>query len=1300
MASSNFVSGNDVATFVLETDAPYNILDFDQGLCTMTGYSPRELSKKICTLDNLLFVEDFTEAIASINYQLSISNLVSLQHRIVTKSGNVLTVLCNGQAFSLNDGRDVLQCVFTDITNLETAASETAKAKTDLEIFSNTVPSGISKHLLDNNLTLTWANNYFYDMCGYTPKEYNEHFGKSTLPIVLAEDLSIVIDALADLTEESNSKIVNFRIKCADSSVKWVNAIFARAGEMSAGFPVVNLVMSDITNLKIAEMKAMLEEQKYLIISDISEELPYEYDIEEDIITFAEKFNHIFEGQSIIQNPAKNMVKDGLVSNDTKEAIEELFYLAGAGTEYHSTEFKLNTKNGGYQWYFSTFSTIYDEDGHPLRVVGLLRNIHVQKVEQQKLLTKAETDLMTGLLNKATTESKIKSHLRELNGNNYNVLMLVDIDDFKNINDTFGHLKGDEVIIDIANALMDITSEYDLAGRLGGDEFCVFFSNLLDTQVACEKATLVADRLRALYPGDKDSCKVTLSIGIASTNEQIPYNILLENADTALYQAKLNGKNCYYCYKEDMKRGNYENSRGEKDKTSSADEKLINELLTTLFSSTNTYTAIEKALTLIGDSYDIDKISIWEYSYNKSFVDCTHQWCAKGINNDRAVKQHTPATVFEELDSMGADGIVYSSDTTLIKLNSASMSPMSEGIRRLIQSQIVLNGKIIGYIGFYSKDASGTWSAATLSAFKLLFKLLGEAVCAKQSQKNLSLLREDTIRAFDIVQDPIIIVDKDTYEILYFNDIAIDYYPNLTLNGKCHSNIYQESTPCKDCPLHKMSDGKPARCTKQNSYIKEMVDISMTPIKWNTGSNAFLIATSAHKETKSERIKKELEQNIAIEKRIAEASYKDIITGYGNFEKFKLDAQEILNNNPEQDYVMFYFNIKNFKYINETYGHNVGDRTLKTVADVMHKYLCEGETFARVINDTYIMLIHYKNQDGFMDTFNNIKNEVHDACRMIQDRFVIDFTTGILIIDENMHSYSINRLVDRAMMAGKSIDQTTGITYAFYDDEYHKKILNEAQIENSMHSAMENNEFCAYVQPKYDIASNSLIGGELLVRWLSPSKGFLEPAAFIPSFERNGFIYNIDCFMLEEACKSLRKYLDNDIYVLPFSVNISRITLSHPSFISKVQDIVEKYYIPHHYLEFEITENIFSENYAQMIDVLRKLKELDFLISMDDFGTGYNSLTLLRDLPIDVIKLDHDFLSRSADDDKNAICILKSIIDMAHALDIKIVSEGIETAEQLDMLKSINCEIGQGFLFAKPMPIGDYDKLIHDNSSI
>lgn len=1298
MAASNFVNGNDVATFVLEAEAPYNILDFDQGLCAMTGYSPRELSKKICTLDNLLYVEDFTEVIASMNYQLSISNLISIQHRIVTKSGTVLTVLCNGQAFSLNDGRDVLQCVFTDITNLENAASETVRAKTDLEIFANTVPSGVSKHLLDNNLSLIWANNFFYDLCGYSEHDYREKFGTSTLQLVLSEDLAVVIEALADLTEkEESSKILNFRIQCADGSIKWVNAVLARSGVVERGFPVINLVLSDITNLKIAEAKAMLEEQKYLIISDISEELPYEYDIASDTITFADKFNHIFEGESVIEHPSENMLKMGLVSYDTQSAIEELFYLAKAGTEYHSTEFKLNTKNGGFQWYFSTFSTIYDEEGNALRVVGLLRNIHAQKVEQQKLLIRAETDQMTGLYNKATTESKIQASLRELNGNSYEVLMLVDIDDFKKINDTFGHLKGDDVIIDIAKTLQEYKGDYGIAGRLGGDEFCVFLTNVLDTQLACEKAVLIAERLREIY---HDECQVTLSIGIAATNQQIPYNVLLENADTALYQAKLNGKNRYYLYADDMERGKYENDRGESPARSDHDTAFLDSLLSTLFASTNTYTAIEQAMALVGKHFDIDKICIWEYGFNKNFVDCTHQWCRKSTDNDMSLRQHTPAAILEELSAMGTDGITYSSDTSLIKTNTASMNPAAEGIQKLMQCDIRSNGKRIGFICFYSMDKDTTWSAQTLTSFKQIFRLFGESIKSKQASRTMALLRDDTIKAFDLVQNPMIVVDKNSFEVMYFNENAQEYFPKLSLNSKCYACMHQESGPCADCPVHKITENNPTvSCTKKSRLIEEPLDVRMTTINWSSDSHSFLISTSTHKETKAEQLKKELEQNINIEKRIAEASYRDIITGYGNFEKFKVDAQTILNDNPDTDYVMFYFNIKNFKYINETYGHNVGDQTLKAVADVLNKYMQEGETFARVISDTYIMLIHSKAEDPFMSIFNNIKAEVHDACLAIQDRFVVDFTTGILIIDETMHSYSINRLVDRAMMAGKSIDASTGVSYAFYDDEYHKKVLNEAQLENSIHGALENNEFCAYVQPKYDIASKSLIGGELLVRWMSPSKGFLEPAAFIPSFEKNGFIYQIDCFMLEQACKSIRRYLDSDIYVIPFSVNLSRVTLAHPDFLSKVQEIVERYYIPHHYLEFEITESIFSENYALMIDVLTKLKSLDFIINMDDFGTGYSSLTLLRDLPIDVIKLDHDFLSRSATNDKNAVSILRSIIDMAHTLDIRVVSEGIETVEQLDMLRSINCEIGQGFLFAKPMPIEDYDKMIKDYSA-
>lgn len=1298
MASSNLVNGNDVATFVLDTQAPYNILDFDQGLCVMTGYSPREVSKKICTLDNLLYVEDYNDTIASINHQLSISNLISVQHRIVTKNGTILTVLCNGQAFSLNDGRDVLQCVFTDITNLESAASESEKAKTDLEVFANTVPSGVSKHKLDKHLSLVWANNYFYQLSGYTSRELKQDFHLNTLSLVHKDDLSMVLDTLELLTEDNSSQIINFRISCKSSGIKWVNAVFARSGEYIDDIPVVNLVLSDITNLKIAEIKASLEEQKYLIIADISEELPYEYDIENDVIKFADKFKHIFEGDSIIENPAETMPKNALVSYDTKDSLIELFSLARTGVEYHAAEFKLNTKNGGYQWYFSTCSTIYDEDKRPIRLVGLLRNIHTQKIEQEQLVARAERDLMTNLYNKATTETKIKACLRELNSCSYCALLLVDIDDFKKINDTYGHLKGDEVIIEIARTLLDIKGDYGIAGRLGGDEFCLFLTNVLDTELVCEKALNIASLLREKYPGDNGDCRVTLSIGIATTNEPLTYNALLENADTALYQAKLKGKNCYSCYSENMSREQYVNNREASPKVQN--DKLIHDIMDTLFRSPSLYLGIENTLELIGSNYDIDKICIWEYTDNRDFIDCTHQWCKDSIYNDKQTREHTPATMFTELDSMNTDGFVYSSDTSLIKLNSSLMSPESEGIKRLVQSQILSDGKIIGYVSIYSMNMDSIWSAADLSAFKSLFRLLGEAVASKQNLKSISALRDELTHTFDLLPTPMIVADRDSYTVLYHNPAALEHYPGLSTGQKCHLALYDEAMACRECPLHRLNDDASAKYKRYDKIYEEEQDELLTPVSWAAGTNAFLISLCPHKQTKAEKLRHELETNITIEKRIAEASYKDIITGHGNFEKFKLDGQRILDENPNTDYVMFYFNIKNFKYINEAYGHAIGDRTIKTVADVIAKYLQSGEAFSRVISDTFILLIHYNSKDHFMNVFNSIKNEVHDACRVIQNRFTVDFTTGILIIDETMHDYGINKLVDRAIMAGKSIASTRGATFAFYDDEYHKQVLNEAQIENNMYGALENSEFCAYAQPKYDITTNALIGAELLVRWMSPSKGFLEPAAFIPFFEKNGFIFNIDCFMLEEACKSLRKYLDNDIYVLPFSVNISRITLANPGFLDKVQELVDKYFIPHHYLEFEITESVFTEDYETMIETLKQLKAMDFVINMDDFGTGYSSLTLLRDLPIDVIKLDHDFLARSAAKDKNATYILKSIIDMAKALDIRVVSEGIETSEQLDMLKSINCEIGQGFLFAKPMPIDDYDTLITKYSEI
>ena len=556
-------SKKNMATLVISTRAPYDILDFDQGLPDMTHYTRHELLTGLKSLRRLLYTDDSKHVMAKIDEQLSMSNTVNVKSRIATKDGQVRSVLITGQAFQI-ESISVLRCVFNDITHLENAASESAQARTDLDRFANTVPNGLSKHLLDNNLSLIWANDYYFKICGYEDETaYRKVLGRSTLPLVFAEDLSRLIDALADLSDDSATKAsrsTSFRIRGADGNIRWVRATIARSGETIKGFPVVNLVTTDITDLKYAEMKAQLEEQKYLIISDISEELAYEYDFRNDVLTFADKYRTSFDGHTIVSNPGEKLIASGLVSPDTAGEWRRLFDLASSDTRRFSTEFKLKVRNKGYEWYKTTFSTICDNENNPMTVVGLLRNIHAQRMEEERLLSKAEHDLMTGLYNKSTAESKITKELSDLDGNANGVFMLLDTDDFKRINDTHGHLKGDEVIGNIAKVLKECAGEYDIAGRLGGDEFCLYLSNVLDLQIAGEKAAFIKRRLNEIYPPEQP-IRCTMSIGISFSNRPVSYKSILEQADRAVYKAKEQGKDRFIFYTPDMERSSYVNNR-------------------------------------------------------------------------------------------------------------------------------------------------------------------------------------------------------------------------------------------------------------------------------------------------------------------------------------------------------------------------------------------------------------------------------------------------------------------------------------------------------------------------------------------------------------------------------------------------------------------------------------------------------------------------------------------------------------------------------------------------------------------
>ena len=240
-----------------------------------------------------------------------------------------------------------------------------------------------------------------------------------------------------------------------------------------------------------------------------------------------------------------------------------------------------------------------------------------------------------------------------------------------------------------------------------------------------------------------------------------------------------------------------------------------------------------------------------------------------------------------------------------------------------------------------------------------------------------------------------------------------------------------------------------------------------------------------------------------------------------------------------------------------------------------------------------------------------------------------------------------------------------------------------------MDEAWENGEFHPYLQPKWNMATDQISGAEALIRWIDEKGNIIPPDEFIPVFERNGFIEHIDFYMLDEVCKYIRQMIDEGREVYPVSINQSRYLLYDPNYIMKVQEIMLKYRVPKGLIELEITETVFFNEKERMLDVMRNLKEFNMNLSIDDFGSGYSSLNLLRDIPFDVLKIDRGFLDESVQSDSGK-WILRKIVEMAEGLHLKVICEGVETHEQVEMLLDIGCIYAQGYLYSRPIPIEEF----------
>ena len=299
---------------------------------------------------------------------------------------------------------------------------------------------------------------------------------------------------------------------------------------------------------------------------------------------------------------------------------------------------------------------------------------------------------------------------------------------------------------------------------------------------------------------------------------------------------------------------------------------------------------------------------------------------------------------------------------------------------------------------------------------------------------------------------------------------------------------------------------------------------------------------------------------------------------------------------------------------------------------------------------------------------------------------------GVVNVGED-RNVEPGELYNSAVIARKASADKASFLVSWFDTKMKEKMIWEQTVENEMEKALIERQFIMYLQPKFSTVTERLGGAEALVRWKRPETGLVPPGMFIPIFENNGFIMKLDDFMIGEVASVQAKWLSEGKRMFPISVNVSRAHFALGDLAEHICDIVDQYGVPHKYIELELTESAFFDDKDVLLDTLMKLKDEGFPLSMDDFGAGYSSLNTLKELPLDVVKLDAEFF-RGNDNFDRAHVIVSETISLAKRLRMHIVAEGIETRDQVDFLAGENCDLIQGFYFAKPMPVEEFEKLM------
>ena len=413
---------------------------------------------------------------------------------------------------------------------------------------------------------------------------------------------------------------------------------------------------------------------------------------------------------------------------------------------------------------------------------------------------------------------------------------------------------------------------------------------------------------------------------------------------------------------------------------------------------------------------------------------------------------------------------------------------------------------------------------------------------------------------------------------------------------------------------------------------------------------------------------------------------KDRTTGLLSKEYFCQQAEKILRSNPDKTYDIICSDVENFKLINDAFGMQGGNKVLKNMGRICQKSTDTlGGICSRFHADQFVSMIEHT--EGYSDElYEALTAETREKCGI--SNIVIKWG----IYQTGDRKISVEQMCDWALQGARSIKGQYGRYYAFYDDKLRSEMLRDQAILDCMEEALEQGQFQVKLQPKYKAAGGLFTDAEALVRWCHPEWGMQSPAVFIPLFERNGFITKLDQYVWEKVCQLMQQWDKEGLEPVNISINVSRADVYNVNLVDTLLDLVKRYNIAPKRLHLEITESVYTESPEDIIQNVTRLREKGFVVEMDDFGSGYSSLNMLNRMPMDILKLDMQFI-RTEMEMPESRRTLRYIIGLAHWLNLSVVAEGVETKEQLEHLRNLGCDYIQGYYLAKPMDPADFEEL-------